>query len=128
MTVLDDKLVPGALKILNRFGVTRNYTQNVSVYATDGSVVDTPTVFTPKISPIHDFKKYTSQEPDGTSAPSTTPFVVVKGVWLAASGLGFSPEQGDSFVGLGGLVWKVVGVERFESGESIAAFRLQVTN
>lgn len=118
MTVLDDKLVPKALELINKFGLTATYTTEDKTYdtATRKSVLVT-TDFTVKVTP-----------PFGYDERLITTEIIRADdsfILIAGSGLQFTPKMGD-FVTIKGVKWRVARSQPLYSGEQVAAYQLQL--
>lgn len=121
MTDLDDKLVPKALELINKFGADIVYTRkstegtyDPTTGETTGSATASPTVKMTPPFPLEDEYRGESTGEEGNLRES----------YLAASGLGFVPQKNDSFVWKDGKTYTVVEVLPLYSGEQVAAFGL----
>lgn len=121
-TPLDDKLVPKALEIVNKFGI--NATFAVGLIEPDDynpetgeTTPDTPTNTIRKVTPPEKYDRYLI---DG----DLIKFGDCR-VYLPASGLTFDPVNGMK-VTIGTSLWKIVKVEYVYSGEEIALYELQL--
>ena len=120
MTVLDDKLVPKAKELLDKFG--KSATFSVSGFSqydpnTGEVTVGTPTTYTVKVTPPSPFDK--NYQPGGTTEASDLR------VYLAASGLSFTPSNGQKVV-FDSESYNVIAVETIFSGDSVALYGVRI--
>ena len=120
MTVLDDKLVPAVLALINKFGITGVFDtgSGEGVYtATTGDVAETASTVTRKVSPPVPFNQ---RLVDGATVRRDD-----TQVFVAGSGITFTPSIGMTIV-IAGDKWKIVSVIVLRSGEQVAAYELQL--
>ncbi|MBW7990040.1 MAG: hypothetical protein FVQ84_08505 [Planctomycetes bacterium] len=118
MTALDDKLVPAALALITKFGISANITTitgNTYDPTTSSTAVGTPVVNAVTITPL---------------VPAANKFIdgdLVKvgdvESFIAGIGLGFTPIPG-LLVEVGSDDWKIVRVDTLSSGDSVAAYQM----
>lgn len=119
MTALDDALIPVVLQLITDFGKDMTFTviSSESFDASTGSVTTTDSTVTIKGSPPSPYEeRYIDGDliQDGDAE-----------VFIASSGLTFTPENGQ-VVTFDSERWVVQKVGKVFSGESIAAYRLQL--
>lgn len=118
MTVLDDKLVPKALELINKFGLSATYTTERRTYdpATRKSVLVT-VEYTVKVTPPFGYDERLIVTEIIRADDS---FILIAG-----SGLAFTPAMGD-FILIKTVKWRVARSQPLYSGEQVAAYQLQL--
>lgn len=119
MTVLDDKLVPKALEIIDKFGLNAIFNEvcQTDYVAATGAVTEiNPKCHTRKITPPALMDRY---------ADGDTVKVGDMKVSVAASGLPFTMEKGMR-VEIDELEYTIISVISVYSGASVAIYDLQL--
>ena len=121
MTTLDDKLLPKVADILAKFGKVVTFTTSPPASAYDPTTGEnaafTATTHSVKITPPDE---YNDKYIDGD--------LIQRGdvkVLVAGQGLPFTPTNGMAVV-IDSKTWKIVSLKLIYSGESIAAYELQL--
>lgn len=132
MTTLDDRLVPKVVSLIDKYG------QNIAVEIEQLRSFDASTGKMVILGPT----KYKTLS-DGSALKSTPPspdskafqplFLSQKAecaIIIPASGLRFEPQKGMKifFEDNRDEEWKVVAIERYKSGESVAAWELALSS
>ncbi len=117
-TALDLELLPEVLALIAEVGIATAITENDGTYdPATGATSGTPTSHTVTATPPLD---YDVKFIDGDVVRVGDTYL-----YVAGSGLGFTPKPGFSVV-TGGRTWRVVAVRDLRSGEQTAAWELQL--
>lgn len=118
-TTLDEKLVPKALSLIQRFGHEIDFIdETVSFDAVAGTIsVSASTTYSTRVSPP---ERYLDQYVDG----DTVQFGDAR-VFVPASGLAFAPTN-TMRVEFDGTYWRIVSVDEIWSGEQRALYEVQI--
>jgi hypothetical protein len=118
--VLDDRLVPKVLEIVQKYGKIVGFvvpTSQTYDPATGTNTVTTPVTYNKKVTPP---QNYSSRLIDGQN--------ILAGdcqIFLPASGLTFAPVAGMK-VTIASQTWAIVNAGPIYTGESIALYELQL--
>ncbi len=119
MTVLDDKLVPKTLAIIDKFGRNATFTELTTNTPdpTTGTVTQVEVEHVRKITPPSEYNdRYMSLDHIDIGDAK---------VLVAASAIPFTPIKAMKVV-IDSNTWKIVRVSPISSGASIAAYELQL--
>lgn len=117
MTTFEANTNAAALRIIARLGITATYARTTGrVQNVDGTVTaGTSTESSVTVSPPNPVSKDYIASMTALDGDTT--------VWLAGSGLGFTPKNGDT-VTIGSEIWTVVAVRGYRGGTTTAAWDL----
>lgn len=118
-TALDTKFLPKVYAAINKYGVSATFTvQSGNTYdPTTGAAVITSTTVVVKATPP---AAYNRKLVDGNLIRVSDAYTLIAG-----QGLTFTPVQGQ-LVTLSGIAWTVLVVTPLLSGDSVAAYQLQL--
>lgn len=115
---LDTKMRAIAVSLIDRFGKSVTWTKYAStVTPSTGVVTRTGTSYTVTITP--------PMGPDSSYKPTSLIREGDRLVTVAASGLAFTPTEGDELT-IDAATWRVVAVQAVYSGSLVAAYTAQI--
>lgn len=126
-TELDNKFVPLAKSLIDRYGKSLTFTVPGGVYNPSTGGLDntvSPATFTVKASPPAPYRVGYSSHKSATPKGESYNDISRDGdmiLYVAASGLPFTPVAGVG-VSIGGFNWNCVDVMSIYSGESVAVY------
>lgn len=118
-TTLDTKFLPKVYAAINKYGISASFTvQSANTYdpTTGQAVLTTSTVVVKATPPA----AYSRKLVDGNLIRVSDTYTIIAG-----QGLSFTPVQGQ-LVTLSGISWTVLVVTPLLSGDSVAAYQLQL--
>jgi hypothetical protein len=118
-TILDTKFLPKVYAAINKYGISATFTvQSSNTYdPTTGAAVLTTTTVVVKATPP---AAYDRKLVDGSLIRVSDAYTIIAG-----QGLSFPPVQGQ-LVTIAGNAWTVLVVTPLISGDSVAAYQLQL--
>ena len=122
---LDTKMRALAATLIDRFGKSVTWTKKSTTYtASTGVAVPTTTNYTVTITPPLQYDPSTGRTGSqfNAGALTSTGYCIVT---LAASGLSFTPANGDELT-IDSATWRVVAVQAVYSGSLVAAYTAQI--
>jgi len=121
MTLLDDKITPRILELIQEFGVSATaklWTDPAYNTATSENTPSSTPVYSVIVTPLQQLDELGSDEEDHMSK-------VRKATTYMRGDVGFTPVPTMRLT-VGGQVWQVVEVTTYKPGNTIAAYKLEL--